>query len=291
MMRPPQFEAYVEPARAGNQIWRLILSLVIGIVVYALMAGAMVVGLLFAMGYLGEGGVHPSLSLDLLESAETPDLMAVLLATFIPMALAAMLMALIHKRRPATLFGPSHRFWRNFCIAAGVIVGINLTLFAIERLAGSPVGYVAHLPLAEWARHLPWALPLLFVQTTAEEMVFRGFLQQQMAARFKSAFWWMVLPPEIDATLRWMIVFATGLVGLIAADLTRISGNLAAAMGLHFANNFFALLVIGVPGELSGLALYHTSFSMDDAGTLAGFLWLDIGVLIAVWLITRRLIR
>lgn len=301
MLRPPQFEAFVEPARDGNEIFRLILSLIIGMVIYVLLATLIVLGLLFTPGYLGQEGTHPSMALTLIETAETPDLMAVLLATFIPMALAAMLMALIHKRRPATLFGPSERFWRNFCLAAGVIAGMNLAFFLVEAILGGPLGYSSNLPLTEWLGYLPWAIPLLFVQTTSEEMVFRGFLQQQMAARFNSAFWWMIVPSvlfgfahynhEAEPVLRWTMVFATTVVGLIAADFTRITGSLAAAMGLHFANNFFALLVVGVPGELSGLALYHTSFTMDEADTLAGFLWIDIAVLIVVWVITRRIIR
>jgi membrane protease YdiL (CAAX protease family) len=144
-------------------------------------------------------------------------------------------------------------------------------------------------------------VPLLFVQTTSEEMIFRGYLQQRLGARFKNPLIWMVLPslifalghykPDLDPLVTWSIIAATLVFGVIAADLTRITGSLAAAMGLHFANNFFSLLIIGVPGQLSGLARYHTPYTMQDSDKFQTLLWIDIGLLIVIWLIARRVVR
>ena len=45
---------------------------------------------------------------------------------------------------------------------------------------------------------------------------------------------------------------ATTVVGLVLADVTARTGNLSAAIGLHFANNVVALLVVAVPSPVSG---------------------------------------
>ena len=51
-------------------------------------------------------------------------------------------------------------------------------------------------------------------------------------------------------------IWATCL-GIACADLTARTGNLGAAMGLHIANNAFALLIVAVEGwPASGLALF-----------------------------------
>ncbi len=296
-MRPPQFEAFVAPARAANEIWRLILSLVIGTVLYMILSGVTAVTLLFYFGYFGSGGVDPAAIGNLLMSGETPALMAIVLSTFIPMMLLAMLMALIHKRRPRTLFGSAERFWTYFAKAGGVVFVIYGGILLIDLALFGTVNYAPQHSLPVWLGLLAWAVPMLFVQITAEEMVFRGFLQQQMAARFTHSFWWLVLPsllfaamhydPAAAAGLRWMTVLATGIVGLCAADLTRVTGNLGAAMGLHFTNNAFALLLMAVPGQLSGLALYNIPAEMADAGILG----INIVILLVIWIIIRRLIR
>jgi hypothetical protein len=51
-------------------------------------------------------------------------------------------------------------------------------------------------------------------------------------------------------------IWATVL-GMACADLTARTGNLGSAIGLHLANNTFALLIVGVQGwPSSGLALF-----------------------------------
>jgi membrane protease YdiL (CAAX protease family) len=50
---------------------------------------------------------------------------------------------------------------------------------------------------------LPLALVGVLIQTGAEEVLFRGYMQQQLAARFSSPILWMVLPSAIFAALHY----------------------------------------------------------------------------------------
>jgi membrane protease YdiL (CAAX protease family) len=300
MLRTPAFEAFIAPARAYPAFWRMILATITGIAVY--MMGAAIV-LWFGINPLAR--IFPDLEgMDafalLYANGVSPGQMALILATFIPMGLGAFAMAAWHWRGPQSLFGLRIGFARNFFIAVAILAAINVILFIVERVIGA-ADYTSNLAFGAWAKHLIWAVPLLFIQTTSEELVFRGYFQQQLAARFKNPFIWMVLPSlvfglghyddTIDPTLALLIVFATTLFGVIAADLTRVTGSLAAAMGLHFANNFVALLLVGVPGELSGLALYHAPFTMDDTPILLNYIILDIAILLVIWAVTRRALR
>jgi hypothetical protein len=71
--------------------------------------------------------------------------------------------------------------------------------------------------------------------------------------------------------------------GLIAADLTEKTGSLGAAIGLHFINNFFGLLIISIPGTITGLALWVTPFGLEDHGIIAASLVLNVVFLVVVW--------
>jgi membrane protease YdiL (CAAX protease family) len=309
VFRTENFEAFIAPARRYPQIWRLILGIISGLIVYSL--GAAIVAFALSV-FLFDifASQDPSLRagwyaiqttiLPLLETGQNPRAMALILATFIPMALGALAMAAWHWRGLASLLGRRERFGEYFLKGALVIVGLNACYFLYDALFSDNT-YLPNLPFSTWAVHLLWAVPLLFIQITAEELIFRGYLQQQLAARFKGFVWWMILPsavfavghfdPEIDTILAWSSGFAPGLLGVIAADLTRLTGSLAAAMGLHFANNFFSLLIIGVPDKLSGLALYHTPFDMDAVEVMQGFVLIDIAILILIWIIARRVLR
>lgn len=297
MFRTENFEAYIASARAYPQIWRLIAGTLSGFIVFLLGTMAIVWVLAWA---LDAGNPYSYEFVGALEAGATPVHMAIVLATFIPMTLGAMAMAAWHWRGLPSLLGTRHRFVELFMKCAGLICVTTALYFGVSLIVGGPELIPNH-SLGTWLGFLVWAIPLLFIQITAEELVFRGYLQQQMAARFKGFFWWMILPslvfslghykPDVDPVLAVMIVFATLVFGVIAADLTRITGNLAAAMGLHFANNFFSLLVIGVPGQLSGIALFHTPFQMEDVSRISWFLALDIAMLLVIWIIARRIVR
>jgi len=300
MLRTPAFDAFIAPAKEDCALWRTILTFLLGIGIYIFWTAILVVclGVIFA----GDYGIEDSLMALMagLDRGATPFYMAVLLATFIPMAGAAMLMVILYDRSPLTLFGVRKNFVRNFAITAGIIVAFNLVYFAYDFFLGAN-DLIPNIPAVEWARYLIWALALLLIQITAEELVFRGFLVQQLAARFKNPIWWMVLPsivfglghidPTVDPNLAAIVVLATIVFGIIAVDLTRITGNLGAAMGLHFANNFFAMMVAATPDRMSGLALFRTSYSMQDTKVMIPLMAVGIVLLGVVWLIARRVLR
>ncbi|WP_424975823.1 lysostaphin resistance A-like protein [Dinoroseobacter sp. S124A] len=286
----PEFDRFAAPARARPALWRLFAGLALLVVVYSgCLAGLF--GLIALIG--GEAAlVH---WMQRVEQAAGPTATLLLLATFggVILGLWAAL-RLVHGRGLATTLGPPGLGQRGFqraalITAAGLVLSMVLFLPRIEILP--------NLPFAIWASFLPLALCLIAVQTGAEEMLFRGYLQQEIATRFANPLVWMLLPsilfglahydPTATGEVAWMVALAAGLFGLLAADLTRRTGHIGAAWGMHFANNCFAILGISVQGTIPGLSLYTTELAISDAAEIAPLLWQDMAMTVLLYLAVR----
>lgn len=287
-----RFAQFVAPARARSQMWRLGLSgVMIGLSFFAgTMIAVLVTYLLF-----GEAAAVQISSPDSLGT--TPASIVFVLSGFPVVFLVLWATVwLVHRRSLGTLFGAGpHDIGRAALIAAMVmalITGLG-TIYSFITAEPEP-----NLPFGVWLRWMALVLPLMLVQVTTEELIFRGYLQQQLAARFTSPWIWMVLPSVIFGSLHyqpgvlganaWIAVLVTALVGVIAADITARTGNIGAAIGLHFVNNFFAMCFMSLEGGLSGVSLFVTPFSVSDSDLLRPLLLADaasIALIYAVYLI------
>lgn len=288
-MRTPEFNAYIGPARLYPQIWRLLLGIVLILFIYV-----SVIGLVFWAGFAYATPFGFLSWANGVLTAQGPAATLVMLFTFSGMALGAIIAApACHMRGPGTLFGPLTTTLRGFFTAAGIVLLIYAIYAAVTFWIDPPQ---VNMELGSWLGWLPYALPLILIQTSAEELIFRGYLQQQLAARFKSRIVWMVLPSALFASLHWnpeighnawLVIAVTFAMAMIAADLTEKTGSLGAAMGLHFVNNIFAMLFISVQDTITGLALYVTPFNMANTADLPIIIGIDLILLLVVWRILR----
>ncbi len=218
---------------------------------------------------------------------------------FLIVALAAALRAL-HNRGLLSVIGPLPLAIQQFR-QVGLAV---LALFAVVSLllpAGEAMQPAPNLAPGTWIMLLPLALLALLIQTGAEELVFRGYLQSQLAARFSHPLVWLALPALCFAVLHydpathgqntWLVVGWAALFGLAAADLTARAGTLGPAIALHMVNNLSAIVLVAPEGNFDGLALYTYPFSLDDAAAIWAWAPVDIMVLFCGWLIARIALR
>ncbi len=293
-MNRPAFEAFIAPARAYPQLWRLFLGLILAIAVYLSF-----VAVLFIALYFGLGEANTSYWVDRISSAGSPTATLLLLTTFLGMGLGPTVAArALHKRGIGSLFGDGSRLWRDFAISAAVIFGLSAISIFIWLQSNTPE---PNLNLTLWLRFLPLAILGILVQTGAEELLFRGYLQQQLGARFATPLVWLVIPsiafglvhldPAGAGENAWIVVAAAAVFGLIAADLTAVTGSLGAAWGFHFANNTVAILFLATKGAIPGLALYTTPYAIDNAAVIRTLVIGDLVLLGLAWLILRRILR
>ncbi|MEL7462467.1 MAG: type II CAAX endopeptidase family protein [Pseudomonadota bacterium] len=279
--------AYAASAEARPQLWRAVLCL---IVVFAVIFGAsLLIG--FALMRIAPEA-NPLASL---EALSTTGGVLFALATFLLWWPGLWLgMKLMHKRGlgslfPATQRGPVRLFATGFAVA----VGFGALSIAVGAFA-SPIER-SDLGVGTWLALLPLALILLLIQTGAEELLFRGYLLQQLAARFHGH-WiaWGLIPSLIFGALHYnptapggaeVAVAVTALGGFVMAVVTARTGGLAAAWGLHMGVNTVALLIIGPPDYLSGLSLWHWTGDEAEFSRLAwsDFIWIAAIALGAAW--------
>lgn len=289
-MRTPEFEAMLTSAKLYPQIWRLLLGILLVVFIYLgfsaiLFSGLFIIGGPFEFGFW----------LARLSPADEPIVVSALLLTAIGFLIAALIVApACHYRGPGTLFGPRDETFRGFFITVVVSIPLYGILFALASISGAPPE--ANLPLYIWLQWLPLAVPLILLQVSGEELIFRGYLPQQLAARFKARIIWMGLPAVLFGALhfnpaagdmKWLIIFTTFFIGLIAMDLTERTGSLGAAIGLHFVNNLSAILILTSKDSLSGLALWVSPVGFGDTEIAAIGLGTNIIFLLILWRVIR----
>lgn len=225
---------------------------------------------------------------------------AVQLGSFVlPTVAVALALPIVHARSLASLLGARARLLgqgRRVLLALLALLAVLLILPPYDM--GGAVE--ENMPFGQWLAFLPLSLTLVLIQTSAEEILFRGYLQQGLAARFQNPLIWMGLPsilfglghymPTEAGDNAWLIVAGATFYGLVMADLTARAGSLGPAIAMHFVNNVFALLILATPTSLSGFALWLQPVPMD-ADTLRPWLWLDFVVISVSWLAARVAIR
>mgnify|MGYP000082494569 CR=1 FL=1 len=289
-------ERFVAPARETAELWRLVIGLVLSAAIVMISAPLLWQALFYGLSDDSYRALYDDLDALLL-----PQSLLLMLFSFGFLWLAiAVVTVMLHQRRPETLIGSPTIAWMQ---AKFVLVALGLlfaVLFVLPPYRHDPP-LQDGLELSRWLLFLLPALVGIFIQTSAEEVLFRGYIQQQLAARFKSPLIWLVLPsvlfglahyaPDDYGGNAWLVVIWATVFGMIAADLTARSGTLGPAIALHFVTNTSAFLLIAPQGEMSGLALYRFGFSASDEIALRSYLPLDFAVMLVSWLTARLALR
>lgn len=287
---------FIDRARASNQFWRILLGAFVIVLIYGLWLAGLILFLNQRYGPLLGNTIR-----DAMFRGRTPGMALLGLFSFFGLALGPIAaVRLVHRRPAGTLFGPAAQVIRDFRHAATGVLALNMIFFALAlgddslRFGQSPGVFFLHLPLA---------FACLLIQTGAEELVFRGYLLQQLAARFRAPQIWMLVPtllfalghyaPDLSGSAAPYVTVWAILFGLLAADLTARTGSLGAAWGFHFANNAIAMLLINSEGSFSGLSLWVVPAQPMDAGadSLLPSLLVQCASLCCCWLAARIALR
>lgn len=292
---PPAYAAHdrlVAPVRPRSELWRLLLGMVLITVI--------IFGLNTVLHSLVRALAPAAWYADLF-SGHRPGPTLLLLASFGFMTLATMAtVSLLQQRPPLTVLGPLGLVVRQFWQVLRLLLILGLAMLLLPPYdVGAPL--IPNLSLGHWLLLLPLSLLAILIQTSAEEVLFRGYLQQSLAARFSSPLIWMVIPSALFALGHYtpteaganagLIVLWAAVFGLLMADLTARAGSLGPAIAVHFFNNITALLFTASPEALNGLALYLLPFSMSGTDLARGWLAVDFAMLFISWLVARLAIR
>ena len=283
----PAYAALIARARPRSQLWRTVLGFGLIVATYGLWMVAIGVGL-WLLG--GLDGLESHLAR--MARAADPGAVVLMLASFAGAWLGVWwVLRVLHGRGLASATGRPALVLRDFVAGVAILtlVGGALTLAMLPVLPALEL----NLPPQEWARWLSVAVLGLLIQTGAEELVFRGYVQGQLAARFGRPLIYLTVPTILFGLAHygsasggdlWLMVLAAGLFGLVASDLTARTGSLGLAWGLHFANNAMAILVLSLSNTLTGLALFRVRGGPVPDTMLRPLMLADMAVLALVWL-------
>ena len=295
-MRYDRHEHLVAPARPSAEPLRLLMGMALTVLLFF--------GFTYVLATLLAGLVPPAVWEKLGPRIETGSTALGVLANLYIFGLLALALSIslrrVHKRSLRSLLGPWPTALAQFRRVFFFLVGLHLVL---ALLMPSDPTFEARLHLAPgiWLAWLPLALPALLIQTGTEELVFRGYMQSQLAARFSHPLVWMLVPslcfgmlhlePAIYGGNAWLVVAWAMAFGIAAADLTARAGTLGPAIAFHFVNNIAALLLIAPQDNFDGLALYTYPYSIDDTEAVRAWAPVDLMVVFCIWLAARLAIR
>ena len=286
--RTPQFHRFIKPVKGSLQLWRLMASLIICIAIWVIFAKT--IKILF----------FSHLENSALATGNSPAGMIYILSSFLGLTFALLLVAKLHNRSFKSFFGSSccliNYFDYSFLYC---VIYCSIFTVTITMITGNIV--TQNLSVSNWSMYLIIALPLLFIQVTAEELFFRGYLVQQLATRYNSTLIWMVLPsigfglahydPQNYGKASLLIVGILTVYGMVAIDLTRRTGNIAAAIGIHLSNNIFTILILGNTSKFSGLSLFIVPTFLENEENLKVILISEFLFIILVWYTLARSFR
>jgi len=169
-------------------------------------------------------------------------------------------LVVIHKRPLKTLITPYQSIrWSR----VGFGFGVWFLLIASLEIASyffSPETYQFQLEWKTWLPLVAIALFIMPMQTSFEELLFRGYLMQGLGLAFNSRFVALVLTsvafgamhlanPEIQEFGLWkMMPYYIGM-GLFLGILTLMDESLELALGIHAANNIFGATFVTFTGS------------------------------------------
>jgi uncharacterized protein len=207
----------------------------------------------------------------------------------------AFAMRFLHRRPVMTLVNRERRLdWRRIGQAAAVWSAIGLAAAAVEHSL-YPDRYYLTFDAGQFVLFAAVAIVLTPLQTTTEELVFRGYAMQALSLRMHqplavAALSALVftLPHLLNPEMRHgalLLAASYYTIGFLLAAITLRDGRLELAIGLHAANNLMLALVANyedsaLPGE--------SIFMARELDPVYSFISLAIGAVVFYWVFFGR---
>jgi uncharacterized protein len=269
---------YVEAAGWGKyRWWRYVLGLII--ILFAWMVAANFVSALVALVLGGKEGAEALGRLDCASFGPVWGFVVVM-AGF-PVFLAGILIAitLIHQRHPRTLVTAREKIsWTR--VGHGFVAGFVpwVLLGGLGQYFLYPDSFSFNSDLKTFALFVPIALVITAIQTTTEELFFRGYIVQGASLIWSNRVFLAIvsaaiftLPHTTNPKAQeggWIGMFLGYFVGtgLLYAIVSLIDGTTELVIGAHFANNIAYFLLFNwsesffTTPALFSISEYHARF-------------------------------
>ena len=195
--------------------------------------------------------------------AKSPMVLLFMLLTFVPLIIGTLMSTtIVHLRKFKTvLTAHTHFRWSRVFFAFALTGVISGAVMIISHYAGlNPIKY--SFDPTWFFKYLPILLLLIPLQSAAEEIVLRGYMNQGLGQYIRNP--WIVFAitsalfmslhlsnPEVSTSAgtatHYFTIFSYFAFGMMACVLTYIDGGLESAIGVHVGNNLYLSTIMGYP--------------------------------------------
>ncbi len=193
------------------------------------------------------------------------------LLMFVFMAIALLFFhSIFHKRHWKTLITPFERInWSKIFFSFLLWLGFTIVIESVSYFV-APETYTLNFDFKNFAILVLIVILLMPIQTTTEELLFRGYLLQGFGLLTKNKLTAIIITSVLFSLLHmmnpevkefgWEIMFAYyASVGFFLGLITVMDGTLELAIGVHAATNMFsALFMTYEGGALQTYAIFRT---------------------------------
>jgi uncharacterized protein len=282
---------YLEAARQGeHRWWRHLVGWLIILVAWLVIGTAASLSLTYVLS----GGVDPT--------ALNPLAAFVVTMLGYPFFFASIVLVVtrIHRRPLRTLITARERVdWRR--VGHGFVAWLApWCLVRIGQYLLAPGSFTLNADLAALLLFVPLALVLTAIQTTTEELFFRGYAVQSASLIWGNRIFLSLVSallftlihltnPEAGAG-GWLTIFfgyflGTGMVWIV---VSLIDGTTELAIGAHFANNIATILLVGTAGTVVSTPALFTVAEYDATlGALSTLVIVPLFMVTALRLLKR----
>lgn len=251
---------HLERALDGqNQFWKYLLNFAAGFAASNII-GTIPLGSVIAYKIATSGGTitpNPHNAMDLSVYGISQNLGFILL--MIPFVLAFIttiyLFKPLHKRLLAEVINGTKQIrWKRYFTALGIWFIIGLLYLAVDYALNS-TNYKLQFDAAKFIPLVLLSLLFIPIQTAYEELLFRGYFTQGIAAWSKNRWAAIIFPallfglmhsfnPEVKEYGFWATMPQYVIFGLLFGLMTILDDGIELAMGAHAANNIFSCLFV-----------------------------------------------
>lgn len=251
---------HLERALDGqNQFWKYLLNFAAGFAASNII-GAIPLGSVIAYKIATSGGTitpNPHNAMDLSVYGISQNLGFILL--MIPFVLAFIttiyLFKPLHKRLLAEVINGTKQIrWKRYFTALGIWFIIGLLYLTVDYALNS-TNYKLQFDATKLIPLVLLSLLFIPIQTAYEELLFRGYFTQGIAAWTKNRWAAIIIPallfglmhsfnPEVKEYGFWATMPQYVIFGLLFGLMTILDDGIELAMGAHAANNIFSCLFV-----------------------------------------------
>jgi len=290
---------FLKKAKEGqNELWQYILSVFI-IIFAAVLGGIPLAAVMMMKG--AEEGADLSNMQAILESGDYAQLgmsanmfLFLMLLQFVAVFSALWFCVIaIHKKQWKFVMTARPRLdWSRIWFAFGVWAALLASVELLSYLSDSE-NYVWQFELQSFLPLLAIALLILPIQTSAEELVMRGYLMQGISLIAKHRWIPLIVTsvifgllhgsnPEVSKYGFWVVMPGYIGIGLALGIMTLMDDGLELALGVHAANNIFGALFVTFEGSvLATPALFKVQEINPAMGTIMTIVFSAIFLFIA----------